>query len=447
VQLGFSTKPTTARPRTDSRIFSALVAIVGWIALAKIAGAMKEVAVAARFGISPVVDAYTFVFNFVTWPVALGLSILLVIVLPLLVRSANEDRDELILFRRETLGAMIVLSAAISVLIGGTLFVAVHWNLAHLSSAVLAQVATIYPAMLIFVFLGLINALLAVRLMAQFKHLNSFLEGVPAAVIFIVVILAPAASIWQLVWGTAVGVALQCALLVLALGRSVYREAPKFGLTAKSWSSVRGALPLLGASQLVISFSDVIDQLMVAHIGIGANAKLGYSSRILALLLGLGATSISRALLPVLSDLRHQGDAEMRAVAMQWMKYLFLVGFVLAIVAWLLTPLAISLLYERGAFGARDTSAVSTVVRAGLFQLPFYLGGIVLVQLIAIRRDYIVFFWVNLANLVVKVVGNYFLIGRFGVAGAMYSTTLVLIVSSMLLLAFSLRERSLAAND
>jgi len=160
---------------------------------------------------------------------------------------------------------------------------------------------------------------------------------------------------------------------------------------------------------------------------------------LLSLVLGLGATGITRALLPVLSDLHKKGDAFARKVASQWMSYMFLAGAIAAAVGWLLAPWAVHVLFQRGAFSAANTVAVSETVRAGLLQLPVYFAGIVLVQLTASRADYIVFFYVNLINIGIKVLTNYLLIDEFGVKGAMYSSALVYVFATALLYGFSRR--------
>ena len=50
--------------------------------------------------------------------------------------------------------------------------------------------------------------------------------------------------------------------------------------------------------------------------GANANATLGYASRLLSLILGIGAVSVGRAALPVLADVQSRGDtARARSMA------------------------------------------------------------------------------------------------------------------------------------
>lgn len=107
-------------------------------------------------------------------------------------------------------------------------------------------------------------------------------------------------------------------------------------------------------------------------------------------MLNLSALVIGRAMLPVLSDAGNARDV--RILAQRWSQLLALTG----LIAWLMLlvvgkPL-VALLFERGAFSAHDTAAVSGVLIVLAAQLPFYLGGIVLVQGIgAIRKSSVLF--------------------------------------------------------
>src|SRR3546814_14200928 len=71
--------------------------------------------------------------------------------------------------------------------------------------------------------------------------------------------------------------------------------------------------------QLASSFVGPIDQYTAAQLSGNANATLGYASRLLSLLLGVGAASVGRAALPVLADTHCRGyPARPRAKAMKW---------------------------------------------------------------------------------------------------------------------------------
>jgi putative peptidoglycan lipid II flippase len=91
----------------------------------------------------------------------------------------------------------------------------------------------------------------------------------------------------------------------------------------------------------------------------------------------------------------------------------------------LLTPLAVRLLFEHGAFNAANTAAVAALVRWGLVQVPFYFAVLVLVQLLASQGRFTAMAVVAAANFAVKVVANFVLIKWFGIAGALLATGVV----------------------
>ena len=87
------------------------------------------------------------------------------------------------------------------------------------------------------------------------------------------------------------------------------------------------------AGQALMSFVGIIDQFFAAHLGTGAIATLSYANRILALILGLGATAVGRATLPIFSKAEAQGSAHGRRLASHWVRLLFLLGVIAMILA------------------------------------------------------------------------------------------------------------------
>jgi len=57
-------------------IFRGIAWVSLFVVLAKLVGAAKEMAVAYQYGVSANVDAYLFVFNFISWPVGVWFTVL-----------------------------------------------------------------------------------------------------------------------------------------------------------------------------------------------------------------------------------------------------------------------------------------------------------------------------------------------------------------------------------
>ena len=166
-----------------------------------------------------------------------------------------------------------------------------------------------------------------------------------------------------------------------------------------------------------------VDQYFMAQQGDGAIATLGYANRLLSLLLSMGALAISRATLPILSEILFQGDhARARNTALKWSGIMLTVGVVGAGIAYALAPYVIRLLFQKGAFTAEDTIAVTNLFRFGLVQVPFYFGMCVLVQLFASETRYRAITVFSLIGFATKVVANIILIRLYGAQGVLLAT-------------------------
>src|SRR5690606_15516477 len=214
------------------------------------------------------------------------------------------------------------------------------------------------------------------RLRAHERHVNTLLDSMPALVILIWVLASPSGGLWPLLWGTLVGDALQAILLAaLAARADGHPGGALLGRQAPQWSTLAAAAGIMLVGQLAMSLVGPIDQYTAARLGDNANAVLGYATRLLSLVLGIGAASVGRAALPVLADIQGRGDpVHARRTALRWSAGMLAAGALVVLAGWWLAPWGVGLLFERGAFTAHDTQVVAEVLRWGLLQLPFYFG-------------------------------------------------------------------------
>ena len=119
-----------------------------------------------------------------------------------------------------------------------------------------------------------------------------------------------------------------------------------------------------------------------------------------------------------------------------------LLGITAAVAAgilWIVAPIVVRLLFERGAFGSDASGQVTHVLRFGLAQLPFYFAGIVLVQWYAANNRFRAIVYITASALLLKTALNAFLAPRLGVAGIALSTAGMYLLTSSLL-ALGMRE-------
>lgn len=188
------------------------------------------------------------------------------------------------------------------------------------------------------------------------------------------------------------------------------------------------------AGQALMSFTGIVDQFFAARLGPGAIATLSYANRVLTLIVGVGAMAVSRATLPVFSRSQARGSQVVFSAAIYWATMLFVLGMFTMAIAWWLAPFGVRLLFERGAFTAKETGVVVEIFRYGLTQLPFYFAGIVLVSLLSSLGRYGVIAAVAGANLAVKFLALVVLTPLLGVTGVMLSNTIMYAATLALLL-------------
>ncbi|HWF65499.1 MAG TPA: lipid II flippase MurJ [Rhizomicrobium sp.] len=410
-------------------IFSGLAFVSTFIVIAKLFGALKEVAVAARYGTGSAVDAYVYIFNLLSWPLSVWISTLGIVLIPLFVRANRDQPAQLAQFEREFFSLSLAAGAVLGI-IGGLAITAILISSASgLSPGTMSYARWMAIPLAVIVPMGFASTLFATQLMVSRRHTNSLFEGIPALCILIAVLLSHDQTGRSLVIGTVAGYAVQ--LVTLILSESGFRKAISFSLEFRSplWAEVRKYSLIVILSQLLITASGVLDQVMVAHLNGNANAVLGYAARLLALFTGLGATAIGRALLPVLSELRAGGEGQESAIAKHWASILFFIGAVVAGLGWITAQTFVHVAFERGAFSSQDTLHVAEVLRFGFLQLPFYFSGIVIVQLVASRAQYSAFLYANAIALAGKVAFNFTFIPMMGVKGAALATALMYAVS------------------
>jgi putative peptidoglycan lipid II flippase len=415
-----------------------------FVLVAKMAAAARDVAIAWRYGVSDLVDAYQLASTLVFWlPITL-LSTLTVVVVPMLVRLRQHDAAHRELFLRELQGTAILLGLvlAVSSLLFGQVFLPYLTDKLSPSSRALAWQMTVALAPLAMV--SLVIGVSAARLMAHERQINTLLEAIPAAAILLCVLLWPSgAALAPLLWGTGIG--------IIAHGVWSWRLAaqvdgasatPRFSHCSSQWPEFYRAVGIMAVGQVVMSLITPLDQYSAAQHGDAAIATLGYANRLIGLFLGAGAMAFARAALPVMSDLEATGQSERAEdMSLKWALLMLAGGLAIAMLAWVLAPVAIGVLFEHGAFTRQDTGLVSGVFRWGVIQVPFYFVGLVLVQLLASRGHYGAISLFAASNFIVKLVLNISLSPRFGIAGIALATSLTYVWSAGCLWCFVMRRR------
>lgn len=415
------------------RIAQGALRVAFFLLIGKFAGAVKEMAIANRYGVSDVVDAYQFTMTMASWLPMTIVGAFSIVLIPVLVKLKHLGQIQKKIFIAE-LQAWVI---ALGLLIG-----ALAWflwpQIIDLTAGKLNQAARDYSDQLIWAFAPAVLLILLIgvstsRLRAKERHINTLLDSLPALFIFLWIFLSPGdVSVWPLLLGSLTGYLLQAGILWYLADRSDEQgfTLPRWRFRSDQWRLLLSAAGVMLIGQIAMSFVGPLDQMVAAQIGDNANATMGYATRLLALVLGLGAASVGRAALPVLADVHSRGNPEQATqIALKWSLAMLGLGTLALAVSWVLAPYLVRILFEHGAFTPENTLQVAEALRYGLIQLPFYFGVLILVQLLASQNRYKLMASIAVANFLMKALMNYLLAPAYGVKGIMLATGMMYLLS------------------
>ncbi|SAK80529.1 virulence factor MVIN family protein [Caballeronia hypogeia] len=413
------------------RIAKGAMIVSLFVFLGKGTGAFKEMAIAHQYGIGATVDAYQLALTLITFLPLVLTNELSVLLVPLFVRMRGK-KEELTEFVSELETACLLLSIVLT----GALLLA--WPLiAHLIAGNLSEQTRqmcfeLLVGISVMGVLSLTVCISAARLQASGKHINTLLESVPALVLLACILAMPNRhSLLPLMLGTSIGVALQ-ALVLHFSARNADGVRMRFRLSFRSpyWRDTFHSTSMLIFGGIFAAMIPPLDQYFLAQAGDGAIATYGYAYRVLALVLGMGALAISRAILPILAEILAAKDyVRARDTAFKWSMVMLAVGSAGAALAWLLAPWIIELLFQRGAFTAEDTAAVTRLFRIGLLQVPTGFAALVILQLLVSEARYRALAIMSIAIFVIKVTANAILAPRYGAEGVLFATALMVLLN------------------
>jgi putative peptidoglycan lipid II flippase len=194
----------------------------------------------------------------------------------------------------------------------------------------------------------------------------------------------------------------------------------------------------------------LVDPAMAAMLGSGSVSALNYSYKLPALILAIGLSSLSTAILPSFSRLSAKENwGEMRRVLFTYTGLLALVTIPLTGLLIVLSKTLVLVFFQGGAFTAADTHLVTHAQMMFCLEIPFCTVGILYVRaLSAIKRNDLLM-WGTLINVFSNVVLNILFMRILGLPGIALSTSVVMVISCVylwIMLLRSLRKNESASN-
>jgi putative peptidoglycan lipid II flippase len=212
----------------------------------------------------------------------------------------------------------------------------------------------------------------------------------------------------------------------VAVGARLLRRdlaAPTLAFRSEQWSQIGAQIAALVFCQGVASATVLIDQLFLMSQPAGSISTVGYAQRVTGLFVGLGATVMGRAAIPLLSRVTDDGEAASRPMVRLWSSLAVAIGLLAAFLGWFASDALVAMLFERGRFSAADTKSVTAVLRLGLLQLPFHCASVVLFYALISRGRAKAAAAVGVAAVSAKIAANAWFVAYLGPRGVMLGTT------------------------
>ena len=246
----------------------------------------------------------------------------------------------------------------------------------------------------------------------------------PAGTVLVLAVLFRHMGIYALLAGTMLGMALEAALVGWALARRGHHLLPRWHGVTEEFRKVLGQYGACIAAAFIVSGQSVVDQSFASSLGPRSNAALNYGSKLVTLVLSLGAYALATAILPQLSKMVAVHD--WRGIR----KFIRLYGSVILAVTvpgclllGALSPWIIRVMYQRGAFTSADTALVVKIQMFYLFRIPSATFGVLVTRTLTALRANQVMLYVSFGSFALNAILDYVFMLRFGIAGITLSTS------------------------
>ncbi len=420
-----------ARITADSvnrRIFKAVAAVVAAGILVKLIATFKEFTVAGIYGRSDAMDAY------LVAALIPGLLINLIsesmnqALIPTMVRVREQEGRE---HAQQLLSSSMLWTSLMLLAVSGimALLARAYFPLiaSHFSTAKLALSVRLFYCLLPVVFLSGIasNCTAVLNTKGRFAMPAVAPVATPIAIMIVAPLFSARVGIWAMVFASLVGALLHAAWVVWMMNSNGYRFSLRwYGMNEATREVAHQFGPVLLGS-VVASGGLLVDQSMAAMLPAGSVSALVYAGRFVSVVLALLAGAVSTAVVPFFSQMIAVGDWHgCRQTLRTWAWLGALVATPVAAALIVGAHILVRLTFQHGAFGPRDTAAVTPVLIMYALQIPFFVCSRVFYRfLVAMRRTDLVLYC-GLLNLGLDVILNLALMRWFGVAGIALATSL-----------------------
>lgn len=246
----------------------------------------------------------------------------------------------------------------------------------------------------------------------------------PLAIILVLGLFFRSLGIYSLLGGTVLGVLLETVLLGLALARRGHSLMPRWHGATAAFRKVRAQYGACIAGAFMVSGMGLVDQAFASTLGPRSNSALSYGSKLVALVLSLGASAIGTAILPQLSQMVALKNYDGIRKFLRFYSGVILAVTVPATLVLIgISSFLVRIMYQHGSFSPEDTALVVKIQIFYLLRVPFSTSLVLVTRtLTALRANHFLMV-MSFGSFALNATLDYLFIQRFGIAGITLSTS------------------------
>lgn len=405
--------------------------------LSRLLGFVREMIIAKQFGLTGATDAYLLAF---TVPSGVAMAIAATIsagFIPVFNKyMVEDDRENATKVANTLLNVSFIVLFAIVIL--ATFFApelvkilapGFHGEAANLTTEL---IRIMFPALIFISLMGLASGYLNSHQHFLFPALGPMITSI--VIIAFILVLGPSMGIKGLAIGTTVGFVCQFLIQLPMMHRKGFRYKPEMAMNHPGVTKAfKLMLPVLIAS-LAPPLMMVIERGLASKLSTGSISALNYAYRLMQLPQGLFVMAISVPLFPALSSFAAQKDYErLKGTMIKGLSVLALIMIPASAGLIALDVPIVRLLFERGAFEAKDTILTAYVLTFyALALLPMAARDIFRRGFYALQ-DTVTPVLTTVGVLVLNIIFDLVLIKSMGIGGLAIGAALSSFVETLLL--------------
>lgn len=420
---------TWLRESVNGRVFAAATMIAALASLVKLISLGKEMLVARYFGAGDALDCFYVAFLIPTFLIGILANSCNDALIPTYIEVREREGFQT---AQRMFSSVAFLYVVMLIGVSVTLAVSQKWLLPILGSSFapnkMALTRVLFFILLVTLLLSGMNSLWRAVLNAHECFALTAIAPIfiPATIVLALLARGSDWKIYAVTLGWVLGVTGELACNGYGLWRRGMLLIPRwYGFDKPVRQVLAQAVPAAAAAMLMGS-TIIVDQAMAAMLGSGEVSAFNYASKLIPVLLGIGATALYTAVFPALSKFTANRDWRgVRHTISFYTRTIVLVTLPVTVILVDWSERIVSMFFQRGAFTPETAHLVARVQCLLSLEVPFYALCILCASAICALKRNKVLLWGTGICVFVNIVLNYIFMKFFGLPGIALSTSVV----------------------